>query len=258
MFTKIEGKMWKDDKFRNATDQEKLLFIYLLTNNHRNLVGLYFIPKQYMAADLSWASQGLSNVLSNLEQKGFIKYDSTAEIVFITRFLKYNKLQNPKQVIRAIKDLRDLPQTGLMEDLRLYIEEFEDDYLEPLIACLRSIDVPEEPEATTRKKEKKEPPYEKIKELYNEICEDCRTVMKLSDKRKRHLKQRWKEYPDLKWWEEYFKKIQKSDFLTGKKTDFVADFDWVINPNNLLKIIEGRYDNRDKSGDVIDEVLGGE
>ena len=36
-------------------------------------------------------------------------------------------------------------------------------------------------------------------------------------------------------------KISNSDFLSGRKTDFRATPDWVINPSNLTKILEGNY-----------------
>ena len=48
-----------------------------------------------------------------------------------------------------------------------------------------------------------------------------------------------------------------NDFLCGERTEkswnygqedkhWKADFDWLINKNNLLKVIEGRYDQRKK------------
>ncbi|MCP4273876.1 MAG: hypothetical protein GY781_18290, partial [Gammaproteobacteria bacterium] len=44
-------------------------------------------------------------------------------------------------------------------------------------------------------------------------------------------------------WKSLFYHAAKSDFLTGRKTDWSMDFDFVINKTNLLKIIEGNYDN---------------
>jgi len=41
-----------------------------------------------------------------------------------------------------------------------------------------------------------------------------------------------------------FERAGKSDFLTGKKTDFVANFDFLIKKANFIKLIEGNYDNK--------------
>jgi hypothetical protein len=57
-----------------------------------------------------------------------------------------------------------------------------------------------------------------------------------------------------------FDKIRQSDFLMGNnKNGWHCDFDWIFNPNNFIKILEGNYDNHgaknqkdnDDSGDVI-------
>lgn len=34
-----------------------------------------------------------------------------------------------------------------------------------------------------------------------------------------------------------------SDFLSGRKTDWKADFDWLMKPANFVKVIEGNYNN---------------
>jgi len=40
--------------------------------------------------------------------------------------------------------------------------------------------------------------------------------------------------------------VSKSDFLNGKSTlGWKADFDWIINPNNFIKILEGQYKNKE-------------
>lgn len=98
--------------------------------------------------------------------------------------------------------------------------------------------------------EKSQVPYEKIRELYNSICTDLPKAIKLSDARKKYIRARWKEYPDTEFWEKFMHRVQNSNFLTGKKTDFVANFDWIIKESNFIKILEGNYDNerRQQSG----------
>ena len=40
-------------------------------------------------------------------------------------------------------------------------------------------------------------------------------------------------------------RIRGSDFLLGKKTDFLITFDWFVKPNNFAKVADGNYDNKD-------------
>jgi hypothetical protein len=101
-------------------------------------------------------------------------------------------------------------------------------------------------------------PYQAIKRLYNTICVDLPNVRKLSQSRKRHIKARWKEKPDIKWWERFFKRVQNSDFLTGRsmsqKYNFKASFDWVMKQSNFIKINEGQYDNRRRNPNLEKEL----
>ncbi|MGN0641240.1 MAG: hypothetical protein ACI4JT_09865 [Oscillospiraceae bacterium] len=42
---------------------------------------------------------------------------------------------------------------------------------------------------------------------------------------------------------EYFKRVEASDFLTGKGAkNFKADFNWLIRPENVSKVLSGKYD----------------
>lgn len=41
-----------------------------------------------------------------------------------------------------------------------------------------------------------------------------------------------------------FENAAKSDFLNGKnERGFIASFDWLVAPNNFIKVLEGNYDN---------------
>lgn len=89
-------------------------------------------------------------------------------------------------------------------------------------------------------------PYQQITQLYHEICKSLPTLRTLSDKRKRAIKARWQEWNrSLDSFKECFMKVEASDFLTGRKADWSADFDWIMKPSNFTKIMEGNYDNKD-------------
>jgi uncharacterized protein YdaU (DUF1376 family) len=54
----------------------------------------------------------------------------------------------------------------------------------------------------------------------------------------------------LDYWRQLFGQVAKSDFLCGRSKDFRADLEWILNPKNFVKIIEGRYENRRSNGDA--------
>ena len=103
-------------------------------------------------------------------------------------------------------------------------------------------------------------PYQKVVSLYHEICTSLPKVKALTDTRKRYLRARWKEHPDMDFWRELFEKVEASDFLTGRadygnRKPFIANFEWIIRPNNFAKILEGIYDNRDSDPSFEAELL---
>lgn len=66
----------------------------------------------------------------------------------------------------------------------------------------------------------------------------------LTDKRRKSLAHRLQECGGIDGWRAAMDKVAASAFLTGKKTDWRADFDFVLQAKSFTKIMEGSYDNK--------------
>lgn len=74
-----------------------------------------------------------------------------------------------------------------------------------------------------------------------------RTAKGLGASRKKHLGARLKEKYFAENWRDGISRIAKSDFCLGKgSSGWVADIDWFLKPDTLLKVLEGQYDNRQR------------
>lgn len=95
--------------------------------------------------------------------------------------------------------------------------------------------------------------YNGVVENYHLFCDRMSKVSKLSDQRKKHISARFKDF-DFDTIIEVLKRAGKSDFLCGLNPKaWKADFDWIFNPTNFLKIMEGKYDNKvEKKIDTTD------
>nr|DAY72149.1 MAG TPA: hypothetical protein [Caudoviricetes sp.] len=112
-------------------------------------------------------------------------------------------------------------------------------------------------DALAPKSAKRNPPvpYQKVVDLYNAKCTPALAAARLTDKRKDDIRKRWhemQEYTGAKTEEEtlaefgkYFDRISRSDFLKGLKTDFKADFPWLMQRGKIELVFEGRYDSRE-------------
>ena len=91
-------------------------------------------------------------------------------------------------------------------------------------------------------------PHQEIIKLYHEHLPMLTQVKIWNSKRQTLLKTRWKESKErqnLDYWKRLFQYISKSDFLTGKTSNWQADLEWIVNSSNFTKIIEGRYENKE-------------
>jgi phage replication O-like protein O len=97
-------------------------------------------------------------------------------------------------------------------------------------------------------------PYKEIVDAYNSICLSMPRVRAATDNRKEHIRSRWKEHGQaLEGFKELFRLAEESDFLTGRITpngehkNWRCDFDWLINQQNMAKVLEGKYKNKNVS-----------
>lgn len=89
-------------------------------------------------------------------------------------------------------------------------------------------------------------PYQKVVEQYHQVCISLPRVKVISEPRKRAIKARWNEWgKNIDTFAECFRKVEASDFLTGRSKDWMAGFDWIMSPSNFTKIMEGNYDNKE-------------
>lgn len=100
------------------------------------------------------------------------------------------------------------------------------------------------PPPPTEKKESVK--YQKVVDSFNKTCTSLPQVRSLTDKRKRAIKLILKKY-SLKELEMVFKKVEESAFLNGSSDKWSgATFDWILKESNLIKVIEGNYDDKGK------------
>jgi len=82
---------------------------------------------------------------------------------------------------------------------------------------------------------------------------NCKTLpqpQKITDQRKKAINARIADYGFEKVIE-VLDKAESSKFLTKSSDKKWLKFDWIFNPNNFVKILEGDYDNKDKSNKNI-------
>ena len=87
--------------------------------------------------------------------------------------------------------------------------------------------------------------YQEVINYYHHFCPSLPKVTKITEARKKLINARLKDYSvdEVK---KAFKLAEESDFLTGRSGKWGgANFDWIMNTNNIVKILEGNYRNKE-------------
>lgn len=101
-------------------------------------------------------------------------------------------------------------------------------------------------------------PQKKIKEAWNKFANKhgLSPIRKLTDKRQRKLRIRWNEWREegepWRVFREICRGIIRSDFLMGEQGRWQVDFDFITkNDTNWIRILEGRYEDREPESDDL-------
>ena len=96
---------------------------------------------------------------------------------------------------------------------------------------------------------------------YHACCPTLPKIKALTDKRKKAIKKISKEFTESDI-HKVFTFAEQSDFLSGRNGKWSnCGFDWLVNYNNFIKVLEGNYnkENTQKSGiDILAEIARGD
>lgn len=86
---------------------------------------------------------------------------------------------------------------------------------------------------------------EDLLNLYKKICIHFPQPKTITNERRKKAKLRLEKYPQKEFWEDIFRKAEKSKFI--RSSAFFC-FDWILkNDQNALKVSEGNYNNEEIS-----------
>lgn len=86
--------------------------------------------------------------------------------------------------------------------------------------------------------------YQQIADMYNNTCVSFPRLTKLSDKRKKAIKARLRNYT-LEDFRKLFEMAEGSSFLKGQNNrNWSATFDWLIADGNMAKVLDGNYTDK--------------
>jgi hypothetical protein len=113
MYRTICTQLWTDKNIQALSIQGKLLFVYLITNPHTHLSGIYYLPQELIRKETGLSDTLCNTLLDTLSECERAHYDPETSTVFVVNMFEYQG-KGPKNEKSAAKQLETLHHTRLI------------------------------------------------------------------------------------------------------------------------------------------------
>lgn len=117
-YRQVQVDFWKDVKVNEEmTPEDKLFYLYLLTNPDTTQIGIYTITKKKMAYDIGYSVETIQTLLDRFEQyHKLIKYNPETREVVLCNWGKYNLNRAGKPIEDCVKkELQGVKDKSLIQ-----------------------------------------------------------------------------------------------------------------------------------------------
>lgn len=275
-YRKVSVRIWNDKRFMSLSDDGQLLFLFMLTHPAMTSVGAMRHTLAGLAAEKRWSSERMKKAFKELPEC-MVRYDGQSCCIWLPNFLRHNPPANPNVVKGWGKALQVIPESDFRNDILLSMVDAarvrdydlgdEDHKHEAAVKSIsgvaNDVDFDDletfEPASPPRQTEIEIPDAlpDAVRDAWNKMREssECAngeklpTVDRMTKKRRVALRQRAGEEGWLESWRPALEKIPACPFLCGHGGQgWVADIVWFLKPDNVTKIMEGRYDGQGRTG----------
>lgn len=209
------------------------------------------VSQELLAADFDITVEELREIVQYCEMIGLLQLTPENRLFSAAHQRRFSglitKRERDRERIQNLINKRKQNETEVIEAKTSENENYRSDNSHSKVKESKGEKRKEE---ESKEKKSIKYPYQGICDLWNSICVSLPKIAKLTEARKQKIRSRLDEFgcqPEewLTTAETLFKRVQASDFLTGRKTDWKASFDWVFdNGKNWVKVTEGNYDNK--------------
>ena len=128
IFRHIQTAFWKDPKIiEDMTPEDRLFFLYILTNPSTTQIGVYNITKKQMAFELGYSIEVINSLVNRFEnQHNVIRYNEETREICIINWGKYNLNKGGKPIVDCVKkEVSQVKDKSLLKIIADKIEKHE-------------------------------------------------------------------------------------------------------------------------------------
>lgn len=148
-YRQIHTHIWKDGWFLDLPSDEKLLFIYLFSNERASVAGIYELALRVMSFETSQEQAKIAKTLERFSKAGKVHYQGG--IVWVVNMRKYNANPSPRVHDRICADLAKIPDCPLKRSYIAYFDPIQSVPYRP-----DTVPIPYQPVSTEQEQEKEQ------------------------------------------------------------------------------------------------------
>jgi len=128
-FRKLHTTFWTDPFVEDLTQEQKLFYLYLITNTKTKQSGIYEISKKYIAYETGFSIKEVNELLQFFQEKRKIEYSAEFNEIMITNWNKFNYNSSYQSIICIHDDLKEIKTIDFIKKMynREYIEQLVSD-----------------------------------------------------------------------------------------------------------------------------------
>ena len=127
MYRKVKSSLWHDPAVRQLSPEEKLLFVYLITNPHTHQSGLYYLPLVTIEHELGYTIHRIKSALDALSIHHLVMVDAANELVWVRNMYRHQRC-GVKSDINVRDHLETLHKSFLIGDFLQFYAEWRIQY----------------------------------------------------------------------------------------------------------------------------------
>lgn len=107
----LDVAVWTSPEFRALSDDSRLLFVYLKTCKHQNILGCYHAPDAYILSDLNWQDLNrLAGAKAVLSSALFAEFCERTDFIYLNKHLNKFPISDINRLKGAVSKLEETPK----------------------------------------------------------------------------------------------------------------------------------------------------
>lgn len=127
-YGKIVKKTWRKERFKNLSDQAKLLLCYLWSHPDGHSPAIIPVSFDVWSFDLNWKLKVGPQVFSKICSQGWVIFDKKTRMCYFPKWFDYTPPTNPPAVVWHLKYIMDLQPSVLVEKYLQSLQPFMDKF----------------------------------------------------------------------------------------------------------------------------------